>query len=164
MVYNDWRDLTQQNAYAPLIGKEKIIENIFKDFTYSTNRPFTIDSALCKKQIDNSAFIMYWLDDVLIYFDFEYVTPTSLHQNLTTLDRNVFEGVINTNYNFWTGDVVFLSTDSNFTNPDSEKYYIGIWWTSKKFISFDVDGFHTKSLAELLTDYPIFTNMSVFRI
>lgn len=158
-------DLPPTNAFAPIPGKIEMVENIFKNYTYQTVRPFYMANAQCSKTIDNSAFIMFWLSlDVLTYFDYEYVTPTTIYQNLKTLDRNIYEGSINTNYDFWIGDVIFLSTDSDFTSEDSEKYYIGIWWTKDSFISFDINGYHKKSLDNLLSDYPIFTNMSVFRI
>lgn len=165
MAYNDWRDLTHQNAYAPYPLKIEQIENLFKNFTYNTNRPYDERIALKIKEIDNSAFVMYWLKDVVTYITYENVRPWTLYNDLKTLkDRNIYEGVIKSDYDFRGGDIIFLSDHNNFTDQIQNAYYIGIWlWD--KFLAFDINGLQTKSFTDFLDEYPdVYTNMSVFRI
>lgn len=165
MVYNDWRGLTHQNAYAPDIGKIQAVINLFTPFTYRTNRPYDERITMKLKEIDNSAFITYWLEDVVTYITYENVMPWTLYEDLKEIpDRNEFEGPVNVNYDFYGGDIVFLSDHDNFTDQSPDSYYIGVWlWD--KFLAFDDNGIHTASLSDLLNEYPnIYTHMSVFRI
>lgn len=165
MAYNDWRDLTHQNAFAPYPLKIEQTENLFKDFTYWTNRPFDERIAMKIKEIDNSAFIMLWLKDVVTYITYENVRPWTLYNDLSSIpDRKIFEGDTNVNYEFRGGDIVFLSDHDNFTDEKPDSYYIGVWlWD--KFLAFDDNGLHTDSFSALLNEYPnIYTHMSVFRI
>ena len=166
MVFNDWRDLTHQNAYAPQPTKIEIFANLYKNFKPVINRPYTMDIGRKLQECDNSAFIMDWLDDVLEYFDYLYITPELLYQCIAQLDREVYNSDIESfDFPLTSGDIIFLSTSGDYSDDTKDFIYVMVYISELECLSFDDNvGFRSDPLTDILVDYPEYTNISVMRI
>lgn len=166
MAYDDWRDVTDQSAFTPLPEKIESTIELLKDFTYYSWRPFHLEFLFDIRKLDNVTFLDYWLQDVLEYIVYENESHVVLYDVLKRLDRLWFKSEIENldMQELVSGDVIFLSTDDDFTTDDPTKYYCGVWISEDMFLAMDMNGFIYGSFLEVQNAYPQFTNVTVFRI
>ncbi|MCS5736622.1 hypothetical protein, partial [Herbiconiux daphne] len=128
------------------------------------NRPLSPEIMLKLKETDYVSFIAYWLLDVLNDIFYEHQEAWTLYDALNGIDRNITEGVIDLTYDFTAGDIVFLNIDTDFSIQITDNYFIGVWFDEDTFLGFTPAGIFKDGLNDFLTQYPDYTNMSVFRI